>query len=310
MRAFRLLRTTTVIAPAVVLALSSPLLARPPRLPKTAPVPEMNRAQAPPAERDVPVPEPRPPDAPDAEKEPPATAPVPPEKPEPPNPAEAGKPAGGANPTGADKAPDEKPAQKEKAVQVDPRSSALPADAMPAEEAACRDRLRALGAVFEERKAEYDAQIGCSVPYPVVVKRFGASVAIEPGAELNCRMAEAAARFMQDTVTPAAKAAFGSELKSVSQASGYVCRPRHGGGKMSEHAFGNALDIAGFTLADGTKIEVGPAPPDKQGKFLGEVRAAACGPFKTVLGPGSDPDHELHFHLDLEPRRHGGTFCQ
>ena len=44
--------------------------------------------------------------------------------------------------------------------------------------------------------------------------------------------------------------------------------------------------------------------------FLGKVRSAACGPFKTVLGPGSDPDHELHFHLDLEPRRHNGTFCQ
>ncbi|TIW21354.1 MAG: extensin family protein, partial [Mesorhizobium sp.] len=29
-----------------------------------------------------------------------------------------------------------------------------------------------------------------------------------------------------------------------------------------------------------------------------------------VLGPGADADHALHFHLDLEPRRHGGTFCQ
>jgi hypothetical protein len=40
------------------------------------------------------------------------------------------------------------------------------------------------------------------------------------------------------------------------------------------------------------------------------VRKAACGPFKTVLGPGSDADHALHFHFDLAPRRHGGTFCQ
>ncbi|TIQ63130.1 MAG: extensin family protein, partial [Mesorhizobium sp.] len=36
----------------------------------------------------------------------------------------------------------------------------------------------------------------------------------------------------------------------------------------------------------------------------------ACGPFKTVLGPGSDADHSLHLHLDLAPRRNGGTFCQ
>ena len=31
---------------------------------------------------------------------------------------------------------------------------------------------------------------------------------------------------------------------------------------------------------------------------------------ETVLGPGSDADHALHFHFDLEPRRNGGTFCQ
>ncbi|WP_264484339.1 extensin family protein [Mesorhizobium sp. PAMC28654] len=85
---------------------------------------------------------------------------------------------------------------------------------------------------------------------------------------------------------------------------------RHGTRKLSEHAFGNALDIASFTLSDGKKIEISPSPPEKDAKFLNAVRKAACGPFKTVLGPASDADHSLHFHLDLEPRRHGGTFCQ
>ncbi|TIQ13325.1 extensin family protein, partial [Mesorhizobium sp.] len=70
-------------------------------------------------------------------------------------------------------------------------------------------------------------------------------------------------------------------LKSVGQASAFVCRPRHGTGKLSEHAFGNALDIASFTLSDGRKIDVGPAPPEKDAKFLNTVRKAACGPFKT-----------------------------
>jgi len=123
-------------------------------------------------------------------------------------------------------------------------------------------------------------------------------------------MAEVAARFAANVVQPAAKVEFGADLKSINQASAFVCRPRNGTRKLSEHAFGNALDIAGFTLSDGRKIEVGPAPPDKDAKFLNAVRKAACGPFKTVLGPGADPDHALHFHLDLEPRRHGGTFCQ
>ena len=44
--------------------------------------------------------------------------------------------------------------------------------------------------------------------------------------------------------------------------------------------------------------------------FLDRIRKAACGPFKTVLGPGSDADHATHFHVDLAKRRNGGTFCQ
>ncbi|CDX61109.1 Extensin family protein [Mesorhizobium plurifarium] len=227
---------------------------------------------------------PTPPQKPaELEPEPPETAPQPPEKPEPPG---------------------------EEKMLPDPRSADMPADKMPAEETACRERLKALGVEFEEHKAEHDAQIGCSIPYPIILKTLGKSIGISPGTELNCPMAEAAARFMADVVQPAAEAEFGADLKSVNQASGFVCRPRNGTRKLSEHAFGNALDIASFTLSDDRKIEVGPAPPEKDAKFLAAVRKAACGPFKTVLGPGADPDHALHFHLDLEPRRHGGTFCQ
>ncbi|WP_432421238.1 extensin family protein [Mesorhizobium huakuii] len=230
----------------------------------------------------MPIPTQRP-DTADPEAQPPAVAPQPPEKP-----ADAG---------------DEK-------MLPDPRSADRPGEKMPAEEVACRARLKALGVEFEEHKAESSPEIGCAIPYPLVLKSLGKSIAIAPGTELNCPMAEAAARFAADVVQPAAKAEFGADLKSINQASAFVCRPRHGTRKLSEHAFGNALDIASFTLSDGSKVEVGPTPPEKDGKFLNAVRKAACGPFKTVLGPGADADHALHFHLDLEPRRHGGTYCQ
>ncbi|RUV58814.1 extensin family protein [Mesorhizobium sp. M1A.F.Ca.IN.022.02.1.1] len=207
--------------------------------------------------------------------------------------------------------PPEKPADThDNKILPDPRSAELPADKMPAEEVACRERLKTLGVEFEEHKAEHDAEIGCSIPYPIVMKTLGKSISIGAGAELNCQMAEAAARFAVEVIQPAAKAEFGADLKSIGQASAFVCRPRNGGGKLSEHAFGNALDIASFTLSDGRTIEVGPVPPEKNANFLNTIRKAACGPFKTVLGPGSDPDHALHFHFDLEPRRNGGTFCQ
>lgn len=295
-------------------------LAQAPELPETVPVPELNRLQSAQeaAPADVPIPEPRPADGPkpdqpatdkmdqqtsdqhkEARPEPLAIAPTPSEKP-----AEAERPA-------ATTKPPEKPAQaQEKEIPPDPRSASVPQENMPDEELACRRRLKSMGVDFEERKAEHDAAVGCSIPYPIALKTLGKSLDIHPETELNCQMAEAAARFAANTIQPAAKAELGANLKSVGQASAYVCRPRHGGGKLSEHAFGNALDIASFTLSNGRRIDVGPVPPEKDAKFLNAVRKAACGPFKTVLGPGSDTDHSLHLHLDLAPRRNGGTFCQ
>ena len=239
----------------------------------------------------------------ESEPEPPAIVPTPTQKPDIAEPE--------AQPPAVAPRPPQKPADAgDMKMLPDPRSANLPGGKMPAEEVACRERLKTLGVEFEEHKAESNPEIGCSIPYPLVLKTLGKSIAIAPGTELNCPMAEAAARFAADVIQPAAKAEFGADLKSISQASAFVCRPRHGTGKLSEHALGNALDIASLTLSDGKTVEVGPAPPEKEGKFLNAVRKAACGPFKTVLGPGADADHSLHFHLDLEPRRHGGTFCQ
>ncbi|MER8673295.1 MULTISPECIES: extensin family protein [unclassified Mesorhizobium] len=237
-----------------------------------------------------------------SEPEPPAAVPIPTQKPDTSEPE--------AQPLAVAPQPPEKPDAGDKKMLPDARSADVPDAKMPAAEVACRERLTALGVEFEEHKAESNPDIGCSIPYPLVLKSLGKSIAIGPATELNCPMAEAAARFAAEIIQPAAKAEFGADLKSINQASAFVCRPRNGTRHLSEHAFGNALDIASFTLSDGRKVEVGPTPPEKDGKFLNAVRKAACGPFNTVLGPGADPDHSLHFHLDLEPRRNGGTFCQ
>lgn len=180
---------------------------------------------------------------------------------------------------------------------------------MPGKELACRIRLQALGVKFENLPPETREE-GCSIPYPISLKSLGSDISLSPDAVMNCAMAEAAARFAIEIVSPAAKDEFGQGLKHISHASAYVCRPRNGTRKLSEHAFGNALDISSFTLTDGRTIAVEQAPNEDAGRFLSKVRKSACGPFKTVLGPGSDADHALHFHFDLAPRRNGGTFCQ
>jgi len=180
---------------------------------------------------------------------------------------------------------------------------------VPTEELACRSRLRALGVDFAEH-APIDDPAGCAIAHPVIVKSLGRSIGLEPEAVLNCATAEATANFAAKVIAPAAKSVFGQDLASISNGSAYVCRPRNGTTKLSEHAFGNAIDVGGFILAGGRAIAVTAANDPKEADFLAKTRMEACGPFKTVLGPGTDADHAQHFHFDLARRRNGGTYCR
>ncbi len=83
------------------------------------------------------------------------------------------------------------------------------------------------------------------------------------------------------------------------------------GARISEHAFGNALDIAAFVLADGRKVTVKKnwnGAPDEQA-FLHDVQGGACGMFTTVLAPGSNIYHYDHIHVDLMRRSKGRVIC-
>jgi hypothetical protein len=196
--------------------------------------------------------------------------------------------------------------KEERQPYVDPAGT--PRSTTPAEEASCRVRLRDLGVEFAELGFISDPA-GCAVANPISIKSFGAGIDLAPNAIMNCAMAEAAASFVQETIAPAAQSTFGSELASIEHGSAYLCRPRHGTGKLSEHAFGNALDIMAFQLKDGRRVEVRDTEIETEAKFLSSVRTAACGPFNTVLGPGA-ADHDNHFHLDLQPRKSDSAVCQ
>jgi hypothetical protein len=99
---------------------------------------------------------------------------------------------------------------------------------------------------------------------------------------------------------------FGARVVEIKQISAYSCRGMNGNSRahISEHAFGNALDIAGFTLADGRHISVkdGWKGMSEEQGFLRAVQAAACQQFSTVLAPGSNVYHYDHIHVDLMRR--------
>jgi hypothetical protein len=138
-------------------------------------------------------------------------------------------------------------------------------------------------------------------------------VSVTPAATLACPLVSVLDQWIDTAVQPAALRWFGRPVVEIKQISAYSCRGMNGNSnaRISEHAFGNAIDIAVFTLADGRKIAVKTGwhgAPEEQG-FLHDVQGAACDRFTTVLAPGSDAHHYDHMHVDLMRRASGRRAC-
>ncbi|MCI0466104.1 MAG: extensin family protein [Beijerinckiaceae bacterium] len=127
---------------------------------------------------------------------------------------------------------------------------------------------------------------------------------------LDCPMIARLNAWLGEIVQPAARARFGEEIVEVRAMGAYSCRTMNNvpGARLSEHAFGNAIDIGSFRLASGREISIlrdWTAGDDQARAFLQDVHAGACGHFTTVLGPGANIFHYNHIHADLA--LHGNT---
>ena len=139
-------------------------------------------------------------------------------------------------------------------------------------------------------------------------------VAVKPAATLACPIVSVLDRWLADSVQPAAMRWLGARVVEIKQISAYSCRGMNGNpsAHISEHAFGNALDIAAFTLADGRRIAVKDGwhgSAEEQG-FLRDIQGAACQQFSTVLAPGSNAYHYDHIHVDLMRRSSRRVICE
>ncbi|MGB3718189.1 MAG: extensin [Proteobacteria bacterium] len=153
---------------------------------------------------------------------------------------------------------------------------------------------------------------GALQPFSMSATRSG-RVGLNPPAMLRCPMIPAVERWIENVVEPAAERYFGVPVVEVKVAASYGCRPMNNqwGSKLSEHGHANALDVSGFVLADGRKIDVksGWWGDPREQAFLRTVHRGACSEFTTVLGPDYDRLHRDHFHLDLA-RRMNGRVCK
>jgi len=196
-----------------------------------------------------------------------------------------------------------------------------PAEQVAAERAQCKALLAGLDLTYTPVDPTGE-EGGCGAPAPIEISAV-AGVKLKPPATETCAMAAALAAWVTEDVQPAARKRLGTEVTEIRTATSYACRRRNNGssGKMSEHSKANALDMSGFTFAKTEGVTVGGKDNwgdgllgaiglSKGGSFLEDIRKAACTHFTTVLGPGSDPYHGDHFHVDVLQRKGDYRICQ
>ena len=232
------------------------------------------------AGKEMPVPAPKPKPADDREKRKPEPAPAE-AKPEPP----ADKPVPAA--------PNETP-----------KETVAPPPPSPAEIFhGCLSEMRSAGMEFQvlDKVTEGRCTLEGAVALQSVVTP-GGKVELPAHPRLLCTFAMKFGRWITETAAPIIAAHAGASLKTVATGPGLECRNRNGesSGKTSEHAKGNAIDVASFELTDRRRITVGDADMEiPLAVALKGLRTSACGYFTTVLGPGSNEAHKDHLHFDL-----------
>lgn len=170
---------------------------------------------------------------------------------------------------------------------------------------ACRQLLDHAGVRYTALPPRQDGQCG----YDDAVRLTGGAqtLAFRPaGVGVACPVAAALAMWEWEVVQPAAARHLGTRVVAIDHFGSYSCRRLYGrdSGSWSEHSTANALDVAGFRLADGRRLTiVGDwAGDDAQAAFLRDVRDGACRLFATVLSPEYNAAHRDHLHLDQAAR--------
>ena len=141
---------------------------------------------------------------------------------------------------------------------------------------------------------------------------------LRPGApQATCAVGAGLVLWMEKTVQPAALEHLGSRIVALDHLGTNNCRRIGGGdtGRWSEHATGNAIDIAAFRTEDGETVSIlrdwsDDSAESGKAAFLRAARDGACDIFSTTLSPDYNQAHADHFHLDQAGGRMGWSACR
>ncbi|MDA7415129.1 extensin family protein [Xenophilus arseniciresistens] len=182
-----------------------------------------------------------------------------------------------------------------------------------ADDALCLLTLRDAGLRFSPLPDRAPVK-GCGLANAVRLEA-GQRTALSRPTVLSCRAALSFALWERHGLQPAAQAELGQHVARIEHLGSYACRDINTGdgratGRRSRHATADALDVSGFTLADGRRIQLlrdAPRPWDDatalareaDARFLHAAHAGACRAFDGTLGPGYNSAHRDHFHLEV-----------
>ena len=191
-------------------------------------------------------------------------------------------------------------------------TSAAQSYAARPEDASCLADLGATGARFDPLPDTYAAP-GCNNLGTVQLMALAgdrAPLSISNLGPVRCGTAKAFNDWARFGVDRAARQILGSPVVRIETMGSYACRNVAGTERRSAHARAEAIDVAGFTLADGRRIVLKRdwnSSDAATREFLRVVHKSACKRFGTVLGPEYNAAHEDHFHLEGGG---GATFCR
>lgn len=163
-------------------------------------------------------------------------------------------------------------------------------------------------AVVADSSPSDHPELTCHVEDPVKVHNpvLGVTIGFNVDDPLPPLLACNAAHALVDTVEDVKP----DGVTGISHMGTYVCRTIAGTDTLSRHSFGDAIDIAGFQLADGTEWTVldhwedgDPSPETDAGIFLYDAvhRWDDLDIWNILLTPEYNDAHDNHFHVDLTP---------
>ena len=168
---------------------------------------------------------------------------------------------------------------------------------------ACLARLTSQEVSYRPIDSVNPSDSRCQVDTAVRVSRVQAG--LNHPAVMSCALASRLDDFEREVVQPLAAAELGRRVVRINHLGSFSCRAMRTGGRISEHAVGRAIDVAGFRLSDGTTVSVHHDWSERGPKrlFLRHLARRACSYFSVVLTPDSNAEHYDHIHLDIGPDR-------